>query len=175
MFKLLRNNRIIILDIFLIIFHRSLFLHINRTKMNVELDTRKIEFTSNGYTHIIDITEKIENEIIASGFIEGQATLFAVGSTTGLSTIEYEPGLVENDIAQMFDKLAPYDIDYAHNQTWGDNNGASHVRSTLQGSSMVIPFIDSKLTLGTWQQVVFIDFDTQPRNRSVVIQLLGRK
>lgn len=143
--------------------------------MTIDLETRQIEFPTKGHTHIIDITDLIENEISKSEFKEGQATLFAVGSTTGLSTIEFEPGLVHTDIAEMFDKFAPYGVPYAHNDTWHDDNGAAHVRSTLQGSSLVVPFIDKKLTLGTWQQIIFIDFDTRPRSRKVVVQLYGKK
>lgn len=143
--------------------------------MHIEIETRQIEFTTKGHNHIVDITEKVQNEIHESGFIEGQVTLFGIGSTTGLSTIEFEPGLVNTDISAMFDKLAPYGVDYAHNQTWGDDNGAAHVRSTLQGSSLVVPFVNSELVLGTWQQIIFIDFDTRPRNRRVVVQIIGQK
>ncbi len=143
--------------------------------MNIELETRQIEFNTKGHNHIVDITDRIHQEIHESGFKEGQVTLFAVGSTTGLSTIEFEPGLVNTDISEMFDKLAPYGVTYAHNQTWGDDNGAAHVRSTLQGSSLVVPFIKSRLTLGTWQQVIFLDFDTRPRSRKVIVQIIGKK
>ena len=143
--------------------------------MALELETRHIEFSTNGRTQIIDITDMVQDEIHDAGFTEGQATLFAIGSTTGLSTIEFEPGLVHTDIAEMFEKLAPYGVPYAHNDTWGDDNGASHLRSTLQGSSLVIPFINTNLTLGTWQQIIFIDFDTQARARKVVVQILGKK
>lgn len=143
--------------------------------MAIDLETRQIEFNTKGRTHIVDITDMVQNEIHKSGFTEGQVTLFAVGSTTGLSTIEYEPGLVNTDIAEMFEKLAPYGVPYAHNDTWGDDNGASHVRSTLQGSSLVIPFINTNLTLGTWQQIIFLDFDTRARSRKVVVQIIGKK
>ena len=143
--------------------------------MNMDIDTRYIEFNTNGKTQIVDISNMIQGEINKSGFTEGQVTLFAIGSTTGLSTIEYEPGLVQTDIAEMFEKLAPYGVQYAHNDTWGDDNGASHVRSTLQGSSLVVPFVKSKLILGTWQQIVFLDFDTRARSRKVVVQVLGKK
>jgi len=143
--------------------------------MEIDLETRQIEFSTNGRTQIIDITDMVQNEIHESGFIEGNATLFAIGSTTGLSTIEFEPGLVQTDIAEMFEKIAPYAVDYAHNDTWGDDNGASHVRSTLQGSSLVVPFLNRNLTLGTWQQIIFLDFDTQARSRKVVVQIFGKK
>ena len=143
--------------------------------MEITLETRHIEFSTRGRTHIIDITDMVEREIREAGFSEGQVTLFAVGSTTGLSTIEYEPGLVETDIAKMFDKIAPYGPDYAHHNTWGDDNGAAHVRSTLMGSSLVVPFVNGRLTLGTWQQLIFVDFDTRPRSRRVIVQLWGKK
>lgn len=143
--------------------------------MAIELETREISFSTNGRTHIVDITDLVQNQIQQAGFKEGQVTLFAIGSTTGLSTIEFEPGLVNTDISEMFDKLAPYDVPYAHNATWGDDNGAAHVRSTLQGSSLVVPFKSTNLMLGTWQQIIFIDFDTRSRSRKVVVQLLGKK
>lgn len=142
---------------------------------DLQLETRQIEFSTKGFTHIIDITEKIQQEINNAGFVEGNVTLFAIGSTTGLSTIEYEPGLVNRDISEMLDKLAPYGVPYAHNQTWNDDNGSAHVRSTLMGSSLVVPFIHSKLILGTWQQIIFIDFDTRPRSREVIVQIIGKK
>lgn len=143
--------------------------------MAIELDTRYIEFDTNGRTHIIDITDMVQDEILESGFTEGQVTLFAIGSTTGLGTVEYEPGLVNTDIAEMYNKIAPYGVPYAHNDTWGDDNGASHIRSTLQGSSLVVPFVNTHLVLGTWQQIIFLDFDTQSRHRKVVIQLIGKQ
>ncbi len=140
----------------------------------MELITEFIEFSTQGNTSIVDITNDIQHILNGSGLIEGTATIFGVGSTTGISTIEYEPGLVDKDIPDLYDKLAPYGPDYAHHQTWGDDNGASHVRATLQGCHIAVPFIESTLILGTWQQVIFIDFDTQPRSRKVVVQLLGK-
>ncbi len=97
----------------------------------------------------------------------------AVGSTTGVTTLEFEPGLVDRDVNEMFEIFAPYGKSYKHNQTWGDDNGAAHLRSTLTGTSITIPFVDGQLILGTWQQVVFMDFDTRPRDRTVVVQLMG--
>ncbi len=143
--------------------------------MAIELKTTFIKFETKGRNQILDITQKVEDVIRASGFVEGNVTLFGVGSTTGLSTIEFEPGLVQGDIPDLFEKLAPYNANYEHHNTWGCDNGASHVRSTLMGSSLVVPFIDQKLTLGTWQQIIFIDFDTRPRSRKVVVQLTGVK
>lgn len=143
--------------------------------MAVDIETRFISFETKGRTHIIDITERVQRELTSSGFAEGAAHVFGVGSTTGVSTVEYEPGLVDTDIAEMFDKIAPYGVDYEHNKTWGDDNGGAHLRSTLMGSQLTVPFHEGKLILGTWQQIIFIDFDTRPRSRKVVIQLVGKK
>ena len=96
-----------------------------------------------------------------------------MGSTTGITSLEYEPGLVNHDIARMLDKLAPYGVNYEHNKTWGDDNGAAHLRSALVGTSQSFPFQEGRLLLGTWQQVVFMDFDTRPRDRTIVVQLTG--
>ena len=141
----------------------------------VNLETHNIEFSTQGNTQLVDITDKVQSVLSQSGFSEGNITLFAVGSTTGLSTVEYEPGLVHHDVAEMYQKIAPYGVAYRHNQTWGDDNGAAHLRSTLTGSSLVVPFIHNKLILGTWQQIIFIDFDTRARSRKVVVQVLGKK
>lgn len=141
----------------------------------VSLETQSIEFSTKGNTQLIDITDKVQHIINQIQFSEGNVTLFAIGSTTGLSTVEYEPGLVHHDVAEMYHKIAPYGVAYHHNQTWGDDNGAAHLRSTLTGSSLVIPFLQKKLVLGTWQQIIFIDFDTRPRSRKVIVQILGKK
>ncbi len=141
----------------------------------IDIETHFIEFSTKGNTDIIDITPKVEGVLKDTGFKEGQITLFAIGSTTGLSTIEYEPGLVGSDVAAMYHKIAPYGVSYEHNQTWGDDNGAAHLRSTLTGSSLVVPFIKGALLLGTWQQIAFIDFDTRSRSRKVTVQILGKK
>ena len=109
-----------------------------------------------------------------SGFHEGSALISAIGSTTGITTLEYEPGLVKTDVAAMYERIATYKVDYAHNQTWGDDNGAAHLRSALTGTSLTIPFLDQQLILGQWQQIIFIDFDTRPRERSVVVQCMGK-
>jgi secondary thiamine-phosphate synthase enzyme len=141
----------------------------------MDLETVQIEFNSRGKTDIIDITPRVTEVLEKSGFLEGHLVLFSIGSTAGLSTIEYEPGLVQHDVARMLESFAPYGTHYQHNQTWGDDNGASHLRSTLMGSSLSIPFTRGKLMLGTWQQIAYFDFDTRPRSRKVVIQLIGNK
>jgi len=141
----------------------------------ISIESKTIEFSTNGRTDIIDITDKIDAELATTKMLEGNVTVFAIGSTTGITTIEYEPGLVNHDLAEMYQQFAPYDKPYEHNNTWGDDNGGSHLRSALQGSSMTVPFINGKLMLGTWQQIVFIDFDTRSRSRKVVLQFLGEK
>jgi secondary thiamine-phosphate synthase enzyme len=143
--------------------------------MALDIETHTIEFSTRGNTHILDITDKVNGIIASTGFEEAQATIFGIGSTTGIGTVEYEPGLVGTDLAGMFHKIAPYGVAYEHNKTWGDDNGAAHLRSTLQGTSLVVPVKDARLMLGTWQQIIFIDFDTRPRSRKVVVQLIGRK
>jgi len=141
----------------------------------MELITRTIEFNTKGNTDIIDITNNIEDIVSSSGLKEGSATIFAIGSTAGITTVEYEPGLVKTDLPGFFEKLAPYKDPYAHHNTWGDDNGASHVRASLLGCSIVVPFNNGKLFLGTWQQVIFIDFDTHARSRKVVVQVFGKR
>ena len=141
----------------------------------ISLETHNIEFSTKGNTQLVDITDKVQQILNLGDLTEGNITLFAIGSTTGLSTVEYEPGLVNHDVAEMYHKIAPYGLSYHHNQTWGDDNGAAHLRSTLTGSSLVIPFIHQKLILGTWQQIIYIDFDTRARSRKVIVQILGKK
>lgn len=140
----------------------------------MQIKTEFITFSTNGHNHIIDITPQVKQVLSDSGMREGQALISAIGSTTGITTLEYEPGLVHQDVAEMFDHFAPYGKNYRHNQTWGDDNGGSHLRSALMGTSQIFPFYEGKLILGTWQQIVFIDFDTRKRNRRVVIQLTGK-
>ncbi len=139
----------------------------------MEVKTDLISLDTKGNTQILDITGRVQEFITANSFREGQVTVFSLGSTTGISTVEFEPGLVHHDIREMLDKIAPYNVAYHHNETWHDNNGASHLRSTLIKTSMAFPFMDSKLLLGTWQQIIFLDFDTRPRSRKVVLQITG--
>ena len=141
----------------------------------MELSTHFIELETQGRTDLIDITPQVQDIISGAGLTEGSATIFGIGSTTGISTVEFEPGLVKGDIPRLFDHLAPYGPDYKHHGTWGDDNGASHVRATLQGCNLVVPFFDGKLLLGTWQQIVFMDFDTRARARKIVVQVSGKK
>lgn len=135
--------------------------------------TKGIQLHTAGKNEIVDITAHVSQILEESNLMEGQITVFAIGSTTGITTIEFEPGLVHYDVAEMFEKIAPYAKNYRHNQTWGDDNGASHLRSFLTGTSYTCPFVNGQLLLGTWQQIVFVDFDTRPRDRQIVVQAMG--
>ena len=134
--------------------------------------TEYIELSTNGYTDIRDITGELEALVQRAGMKSGIVTVFVPGSTGGLTTIEYEPGLLR-DIPEMLEKIAPLEEAYHHHNTWHDDNGSSHVRAALIGPSLTIPFSGKKLTLGTWQQVVFLDFDTRARSRRLVVQIMG--
>ncbi|MFC1944995.1 secondary thiamine-phosphate synthase enzyme YjbQ, partial [Chloroflexota bacterium] len=107
-----------------------------------------------------------------SGVVSGTATVFIAGSTAGITTIEYEPGLAD-DFAAMWERLVPTGIPYGHDRRWGDGNGHSHVRASLLGASLVVPFAQGRLLLGTWQQIVVADFDNRPRSREIVLQIMG--
>ena len=125
-----------------------------------------------GHCEIHDLTPTVQETVTASSIREGQALVFVAGSTAGITTVEFEPGLVR-DIHEFFERLIPEKRDYFHHATWGDDNGSSHLRSALLKPSMTVPFKDGRLLTGTWQQIVLIDFDTRPRRRSVVVQLMG--
>ena len=131
-----------------------------------------ISLRTQGNADIHDITNQIANAVSKSGLTAGLATFFCPSSTSGLTTIEYESGAL-SDLRRLFDEIIPADREYAHNERWHDGNGHSHVRAALLGPSITIPFIDSQLTLGTWQQVIYVDFDNRPRQRELVVQLIG--
>jgi len=135
--------------------------------------TKNIQVETKGNCDIIDITPQAAQAAGESGIKAGTATLFVVGSTAGITTTEYEPGLVNHDIKAAFEKIAPEDVFYKHEETWHDDNSHAHVRATLLGPSLVVPIVDGKLTLGTWQQIILIDFDTRPRTRRVICQIIG--
>jgi len=134
--------------------------------------TKDIALQSKGNCDIIDITSQVAKNVDESGVNSGIVTLFVVGSTAGITTIEYEPNLV-SDFKNMWDRVIPQSIPYEHNKTWGDGNGHSHVRASVLGASLVLPFAKKRLTLGTWQQIVLIDFDNRPRSRKIILQILG--
>ena len=138
------------------------------------ISTKHISIGTKGYTDVIDITKRCQNIIHDSGLAHGVITVFNPGSTGGLTTIEYEPNLVE-DLKNALDIIAPYDKRYEHSKTWHDDNGASHMRSSIMGPSISVPFVDGELTLGTWQQIIFCDFDTSSRRRRLVVQVMGEE
>ncbi|HLA77586.1 MAG TPA: secondary thiamine-phosphate synthase enzyme YjbQ [Vicinamibacteria bacterium] len=136
--------------------------------------TDTLTVASKGDTDIVDITRKVQDVVRRHAFREGQALVFVAGSTAGLTTIEYEPGLLQ-DLPAAFERWAPRDLRYAHEEAWHDGNGHSHVRASLLGPSLTVPFREGRLLLGTWQQVVLVDFDNRPRQRQVVVQLAGER
>ena len=134
--------------------------------------TKSITFKTKGNCDMIDITAQVADEVKQSEVNNGAVTLFISGSTAGITTIEYESGLL-GDFRNMWDKVIPQNIPYEHNKTWGDGNGHSHVRASMLGASLTIPFAGKRLVLGTWQQIVFIDFDNRSRSRELVLQIMG--
>jgi len=131
-----------------------------------------ISLTAKGFTDVVDLTGQIA-EVVSSGTTnDGIVTVFVPGSTAGITTIEFESGAVE-DLKDAIDRLFPHDLHYAHNVRWGDGNGFSHVRSAMLGPSLTVPFSGKTLLLGTWQQIVLVDFDNRPRRREVVVQVIG--
>ncbi len=133
---------------------------------------KRINVQTKGHCDLIDITRQVAEQISESGVDNGTVTLFVAGSTAGLSTIEFESGLL-SDFQDMWQRTVPQDITYRHDQRWGDGNGFSHVRASLLGASLVVPFIGKELTLGTWQQIILVDFDNRPRSRQIVLQIMG--
>lgn len=133
--------------------------------------TDYLEISTKGGRDVVDITPEISTIIQKHGVTRGVAVVFVPGSTAALTTIEYEPGLVE-DIARFLERILPYGDRYSHHDTWHDDNGAAHLQSALIGPSLSIPVVDGRPVLGTWQQVVLIDCDTRPRTRRLVVQLL---
>ncbi|MFQ5873235.1 MAG: secondary thiamine-phosphate synthase enzyme YjbQ [Dehalococcoidia bacterium] len=132
----------------------------------------RLRVESQGRCDIIDLTPRIAQEVSSSGLESGTVTVFVAGSTAGITTIEYEPGLVK-DLKEAWERLVSETLDYAHNERWDDDNGHSHIRASLLGPSLTVPFVDNVLTLGTWQQIVLVDFDVRPRSREIVVQLAG--
>ncbi|MBM3896357.1 MAG: YjbQ family protein [Thaumarchaeota archaeon] len=134
--------------------------------------TKTITIKSKGENDILDITQQVAKIVQESKIRNGNVTLFVSGSTASLTTIEYEPGLIK-DFPKMLARIAPTDIEYDHEKMWHDGNGHSHVRASLLGPSLTIPFKDNQLLLGTWQQIVFVELDTRSRERNLVVQILG--
>jgi secondary thiamine-phosphate synthase enzyme len=134
--------------------------------------TRHVELKSRAENDVVDITKDVRKAVRDSGLKNGIATVFVSGSTAAVTTMEFEPGLVE-DFPRMLERVSPSDIAYEHQNTWQDDNGRSHIKASLVGPSLSVPFVDGLLTLGTWQQVVFVELDIRPRARKIVVQIVG--
>ena len=135
--------------------------------------TETIKVKTKGNCDVVNITERVSEVVAQSDMREGTVTVFNVGSTAGITTTEYEPGLVNYDIETAFEKIAPEHARYEHEETWHDDNGHAHVRASLLGPSLSVPVVDGRLTLGTWQQIILVDFDTRSRTRTVICQIVG--
>ncbi len=136
------------------------------------VSTSHITIRTGGESDIVDITGQVEEAIRAGSLSSGIVTVFVTGSTAAVTTIEYEPGL-RKDFPGMLERIAPKSIEYEHDNTWHDGNGHSHVRASLVGPSLTVPFKDKRLMLGTWQQIVLVEMDTRPRERKIVLQIVG--
>ncbi len=134
--------------------------------------TERITLSTRGHDEMIDITEKVSTFLKNHELEKGNVTLFVPGSTAGITTIEYEPGLLK-DFPEAMEKIAPHGKTYHHDATWGDGNGSAHVRASVIGPSLTVPFADGELCLGTWQQIIVIDFDNRSRKRDIIVQILG--
>jgi len=138
----------------------------------MDIYTKTIECTTKGKCDIIDLTSKVEGLLKELKMNHGQLTVFGIGSTIGITTIEYEPGLVL-DFPDLMERLVPASKNYHHNSTWNDGNGLSHLRASLIGSSCSLPFVNGEILLGTYQQIVVIEFDINPRHRKIIVQFIG--
>lgn len=136
------------------------------------VETKEISVTGEEDCGIIDITEKVSDAIENSNIKNGGVTIFCIGSTGAITTMEFEPNL-SKDVSEVLNKMIPLDMDYHHHRTWGDYNGGSHLRAMLMGPSLTVPFVEKQLTLGTWQQIVYINFDRIEKTRKIVLQIIG--
>ncbi len=134
--------------------------------------TGEISLRTHGDGDTLDITAKVEKFVLDSRLTNGTVAVFVNGSTAGVTTIEFEPGVVA-DFQKLWERLAPKNITYDHDGRWGDGNGYAHVRASMLGASLVVPFADRKMTLGTWQQIILVDFDNRPRQRTIIVQVMG--
>ena len=140
--------------------------------LSLTISTESIKIQSKGENDMIDLTGKIADSVAESGIVNGSILIFVSGSTGSVTTIEFEPGLIQ-DFPKMLNRIAPKNLDYGHERMWHDGNGHSHVKASLLGPSLTIPFIDGQLCLGTWQQIVFVELDTRERTRNLVLQIIG--
>jgi secondary thiamine-phosphate synthase enzyme len=135
--------------------------------------TQEITIKTKGNCEVVNITDQVGEAVAHSDIRDGAVTVFNIGSTAGITTTEYEPGLANYDLKAAFEKLAPENARYEHEETWHDDNGHAHVRATLLGPSLSVPIVAGRLMLGTWQQIILIDFDTRARTRTVICQIMG--
>ena len=136
------------------------------------VQTQTLSLSTRGNTDVVDITDQVSACVVESGLKDGIVTIFCPSSTSALTTIEYEEGVL-SDLRRLFDEIVPSNVPYAHNEAWQDGNGHSHVRAALLGPSLTVPFVARRLTLGTWQQIIYLDFDLGPRKRELVLQIMG--
>ncbi len=136
------------------------------------IKTEEIKFESQGDGEIFDLTGQIAEKIKSSGLNSGTVTVFTPSATSAITTIEYEPGLLQ-DLPEFFQKIIPAEVSYKHDETWHDGNGYAHLRAALIGPDITVPIVEGKMTLGTWQQIVFLDFDNRARSRKVIVQIIG--
>jgi secondary thiamine-phosphate synthase enzyme len=134
--------------------------------------SREVRLESKGELDIIDVSDVVQKAVYETGLENGIVTIFVSGSTGALTTIEYEPGLLK-DLPRALERVAPRDASYEHEKRWHDGNGHSHVRASILGPSLTVPFINRRLTLGTWQQIIFIELDVRPRSRNLILQIIG--
>jgi len=134
--------------------------------------SESVSFSTRGFNDMKDLTPEVSRKLSASGLKDGIVNLFVPGSTGGLTTIEYESGLVK-DFSELMERIIPSNKTYHHDARWGDGNGFSHVRASLLGPSLTVPFSEGRLSLGTWQQIIFVDFDNRSRSRTIMLQFMG--
>ena len=136
------------------------------------INTQTVQLRTQGHADMHDITQQVAEAVRSSGLQAGIVTVFCPSSTSALTTIEYESGALA-DLKRLFDEIIPPDRPYQHNLRWGDGNGHSHLRAALLGPSLTVPFVNGRLMLGTWQQILFVDFDNRPRSRELIVQIIG--
>ncbi len=139
----------------------------------MSVESHQFRLDTQGDSQVLNITDQVRRCVESGRIASGIATVFVIGSTAAITTTEFEPGLVNRDLKVAFEGIAPENAEYLHEQTWHDDNGHSHVRASLVGPSLTVPFTDGQLQLGTWHQIVLIDFDTRPRTRQLIVQVLG--
>ena len=137
------------------------------------VEPHEFEISTHGNSQVVNITDQVARCVESGRIASGTATAFVIGSTAGITTTEFEPGLANHDLKALFERLAPEDGRYLHEETWHDDNGHSHVRASLLGPSLTVPFVNRQLQLGTWQQIVLLDFDTRTRTRRIMVQVIG--